>query len=167
LRNKLRFTPIESIDRNTKKANIQALHYYVSEKIEKIRKSLISKRYNEWVLRDYPEIDPNERNFVNSVAPLDLPLSVVLKYKQDLIKYKNACLLDYSEKSFSRYIGAIEKTDTFLDWSNDEISGLKKIENRFCSSYRKKVIKRTNWLMWEYGNENCCLLTLTLDPKLF
>jgi hypothetical protein len=24
-----------------------------------------------------------------------------------------------------------------------------------------------NWLMWEYGNENCCFLTLTIDPKKY
>ncbi|GAH29095.1 unnamed protein product, partial [marine sediment metagenome] len=143
------------------------MNYYVSEKIEKIRKSLISKRYNEWILRDYPEIDPNERNFVNSSVPIDLPLSVVLKYKRESTNYKNACLLDYAEKTFSGYINSTQKTHTYLEWSNGDITGLKKIENRFSSTYREKIIKRMNWLMWTYGNENCCLLTLTIDPKKY
>jgi len=143
------------------------MNYYVSEKIEKIQKTLLSKRYNEWVLRDYPEIDSNEKSFVDSGLPTNLPLEVVIRYQQELIKYKNACLLDYSEKTFSRYISATHGTSTYLEWSNGETSGLKKIENRYSPSYVKKIVNRTNWLMWEYGNENSCLLTLTIDPKKY
>jgi hypothetical protein len=164
--NKIRFTPIESIDRNTKKANIEALNYYVNEKTNEIQKTLLSKKYNEWVLRDYPEMDPLKQNFV-STLPSDLPLVVVTKYQRELTNYKNTCLLDFAEKSFSSYINSTQKTNTYVEWSNGDISGLKKIENRFSSSYRDKIIKRMNWLMWKYGNENCCLLTLTIDPKKY
>ncbi|GAI13126.1 unnamed protein product, partial [marine sediment metagenome] len=53
--NKISFTPVDSINRNVKKANIEAMNYYVSDKIHDIKKSLISKIHNEWILRDYPE----------------------------------------------------------------------------------------------------------------
>lgn len=167
IQNKIRFTPIESIDRNTKKANVEALNYYVHEKTNEIQKTLLSKRYNEWVLRDYPEIDSNERRFVKSGLPVDLPLDVVIRYQKELTNYKNTCLMDYAEKTFSGYINSTQNTHTYVEWSNGETSGLKKIENRFSSSYRDKIIKRMNWLMWKYGNENCCLLTLTIDPKKY
>jgi len=85
------------------------------------------------------------------------------------INYENACLLDYAEKTFFGYIKAINKTDTFVSWTDTDTGtlGLKKIENRFSLSYREKIIKRMNWLMWKYGNENACLLTLTMDPKKY
>lgn len=166
--NKIRFTPVETIDRNTKKANIEALNYYVSEKSNNIKKTLLLKKYNEWVLRDHPEMNPNEKTVVYGL-PENLPLDVVIRYQKAIANYQNSCLLSYAEKSFSGYINSTQKTNTYVDWVNPETgeSGLKKIENRFSSTYRDKIIKRMNWLMWRYGNENCCLLTLTIDPKKY
>ena len=112
-------------------------------------------------------MDPLKQNVVSDLTNMDLPLDVVIRYQRELTNYKNACLLDYSEKSFSGYIKSTQKTHTYLEWSNGDITGLKKIENRFSSTYRDKIIKRMNWLMWEYGNENSCLLTLTIDPKKY
>lgn len=167
--NKFRFTPVENIDRNTKKANIEAMNYYVSAKIQEIQKTLLTKKLNEWVLRDYPEIDSNEKNFVFDFDYSKLPLEVVVSYKRELTNYRNTCLLDYAERRFSNYIKSLEKTNRYLYMENNETGdkSLKKIITRYSDSYRAKIVKRMNWLMWNYGNENCCLLTLTIDPKKY
>ena len=166
---KIRFTSVENIDKNTKKANIEAMKYYVSDKLHEIKESLASKKLNEWILRDYPEINPNENTFVSCVDFSKLPLDVVIEYNRGLMAYKNACLLDYAERQFSGYIKSMEKTNRYLCLENHKTGdeSLKKIITRYSDSYRNEIIKRMNWLMWEYGNENCCLLTLTVDPKKY
>lgn len=166
---KIRFTSVDDIDRNVKKANIGAMNYYVSEKIHEIKESLAKKIFNEWVLRDYPEIDSNEKSYVSDFDFLKLPLEVVVSYNKGLMNYKNACLLDFAERQFSSYITSITKTNRYLYLENCETNekALKKLETRYSDSYRDKIVNRMNWLMWEYGNENCCLLTLTVDPKKY
>jgi len=168
--NKIRFTPVENIDRNTKKANIEAMKYYVSEKTQEIKTTLLTKKFNEWVSRDYPVVDL--RNYYYSGSDLDssrLPISVVINYNRELTDYKNACLLDYAERRFSGYIHSLDKTSRYLYMEHNETgeNSLKKIITRYSDSYRDRIKKRMNWLMWNYGNENCCLLTLTIDPKKY
>lgn len=169
--NKIRFTPIDDIDRNVKKANIEAMNYYVSVKLQGIKNTLLLKKLNDWILRNYPDIDPSKQNFVSDldINKTDLPLDVIIPYNNELISYKNVCLLDYAEKIFSSYIKSIENTSRYLYMENNETGdkSLKKILTRYSDVYRDKIIKRMNWLMWEYGNENCCLLTLTIDPKKY
>jgi hypothetical protein len=169
IQNKTRFIPVESIDRNVKKANIKALTYYVYEKTQEIKKTLLAKKLNEWVLRDYPDMNPSKQSFVSDLTNMDLPIDVVLNYNKELMVYKNACLLDYSERQFSSYITSLGKTNRYLCLENNAtgVTSLKKIVTRYSDSYRDKILKRMNWLMWEYGNENCCLLTLTIDPKKY
>jgi hypothetical protein len=167
--NKIRFTPVENIDRNTKKANIEAMKYYISDKFQEIKKTLLIKKLNEWILRDYPEIDPFKHNFVFEPDFTKIPLEVITRYNREITDYKNSCLLDYAERQFSSYIKSLEKTNRYLYMENIETgdNSLKRIVTRYSDSYRKKIVKRMNWLMWRYGNENCCLLTLTLDPKKY
>jgi len=169
IQNKIRFTPVENIDKNTKKANIEAMKYYISDKSAEIKKTLISKKLNEFILRDYPEINSNEKNFVCDFDYSKLPLDVIISYKRELTNYRNTCLLDYAERQFSSYIKSIEKKSRYLYMENNKTGdkSLKKIITRYSDSYRDKIIKRMNWLMWKYGNENCCLLTLTVDPKKY
>lgn len=164
---KIRFTSVENIDKNTKKANIEAMKYYISEKTQEIQKTLMTKKFNEWIVKEYGGYS----DFKNAVfeLPKNLPLDAVLGYNKELMNYKNACLLDYAERQFSGYIKSLEKTNKYLCLENYETGdqGLKKIITRYSDSYRNEIIKRMNWLMWEYGNENCCLLTLTVDPKKY
>jgi hypothetical protein len=169
IQNKIRFTPVENIDRNVKKANIEAMKYYISDKTNEIKQTLLLEKMNEWILLDYPEIDPKRVFFVSPDNLKNLPLEVVINYNREIIDYKNACLLDYAERQFSSYIKSLKKTNRYLEWSNDitRDTGLKKIVTRYSDFYRDKIIKRMNWLMWTYGNENCCLLTLTIDPKKY
>jgi hypothetical protein len=98
-----------------------------------------------------------------------LPLEVIENYNNDLMNYQNSYLLDYAEKTFSGYIKSLEKTTRYLYLEHEKTGdkSLKKIITRYNDDYRKKIVKRMNWLMWKYGNENCCLLTLTMDPKLY
>lgn len=163
------FTPVDSIDRNVKKANIETMKYYVSEKTQEIKKSLISKIHNEWILRDYPEINPNEKSFISDIENEQFPLDVIIKYNRGIVNYKNACLLDFAEKHFSSYIKSIEKKSRYLymEHKGTGDKSIKKIITRYSDDYRNKIKKRMNWLMWNYGNENCCLLTLTIDPKKY
>jgi len=112
--NKISFTPVDSIDRGVVKANINAMNYYVSEKTQEIKKSLLSKIYNDWILRDYPNIDSTETNFVSDIKNEQFPIEVIIKYNKGLINYKNACLLDFAEKQFTRYIENINKTSKYL-----------------------------------------------------
>jgi len=169
IQNKIRFIPVENIDRNVKKANIEAMKYYVSDKTNEIKQTLLLEKLNEWVLLDYPEIDPKSDFFVSPDNLKNLPLGVVVQYNKELANYKNACLLDYAERQFSGYIKSLEKTNRYLYLENAKTGGigLKKIVTRYSDIYRDKIIKRMNWLMWNYGNENCCLLTLTIDPKKY
>ena len=169
IQNKIRFTPVDNIERHTKKANIEAMKYYISEKTHEIKRSLLLKKYNEWVLRDYPEINPNDNNFVFDINYSKLPLEVVTNYQRELTDYKNSCLLDFAERSFSGYIKSLNKTNRYLYLENNQTgyNSLKKLITRYSDTYRKKIVKRMNWLMWSYGNENCCLLTLTIDPKKY
>jgi len=169
IQNKIRFTPVDNIDRNTKKANIEAMKYYISDKIQEIKKTLLLKKLNEFILRDYPEIDSLTHDFTSDCDFSKLPLEVVINYNNEITKYKNSCLLDYAERQFSSYIKSIKRTDRYLYMINDKTgdNSLKKIITRYSDNYRDKIIKRMNWLMWKYGNENCCLLTLTIDPKKY
>ena len=170
IQNKIRFTPVDNIDRHTKKANIEAMKYYIYEKSHEIKKNLLLEKFNEWLLEEYPEIKPNEKTFVfDWNTPKNLPLEVIEKYNSDLTNYKNSCLLDFAERSFSGYIKTLEKTNKYLYLENNLTGdkGLKKLITRYSDTYRKKILKRMNWLMWEYGNENCCFLTLTIDPKKY
>lgn len=41
------------------------------------------------------------------------------------------------------------------------------LHNRFSKSRQKKIKKRISWLAYHYGQSNCVMLTLTLDPKKF
>jgi len=166
----IRFIDVEDINRHTKKANIEAMKYYVSQKKNEVKKSLLYKKYNEYHLKDYPEFNPSEKNFIfDWNIPKDLPIEVIENYHKDLMNYQNFYLLDYVENSFSGYIKSIEKTNRYLYLENKKTNdnSLKKIITRYSEDYRKKIIKRMNWLMWKYGNENCCLLTLTIDPKKY
>jgi hypothetical protein len=169
IQNKIRFTPVDNIDRNTKKANIEAMKHYISVEIQEIKKTLLLKKLNEFILRDYPEIDSLTHDFTSACNFSKLPLEVVMNYNNEIMNYKNNCLLDYAERQFSSYIKSIKKTDGYLYMINDETgdNSLKKIITRYSDDYRNKIIKRMNWLMWKYGNENCCLLTLTIDPKKY
>ena len=169
IQNKIRFTPVESLARSTKKANIEAMKHYILQKKQEIKKTLISKKLNEFILRDYPELDPNKKNYVNEIDFSKLPIEVILDYQKELTNYENFCLLDYAEKTFSGYIKSIEKTNKYLYLEHKKTgdNSLLKIVTRYSNDYRKKIIKRMNWLMWNFGNENCCLLTLTIDPKKY
>lgn len=169
IHNKIRFTSVDDIDRNTKKANIEAMKYYISDKSAEIKKTLLTKKLNEWILRDYPEMDPSLQDFTFDSDFSKLPLEVVMSYNRELTNYKNACLLDYAERQFSSYIKNLQKSDRylFLQEKTTGANSLKRIVTRYSDSYRDKIIKRMNWLMWNYGNENCCLLTLTIDPKRY
>ena len=169
IQNKIRFTPVENIDRNTKKANIEAMKYYISDKLKEIKTTLLLNKLNEWILRDYPDMDPSNYDFASNYDFSTIPLDVIMKYNQELITYKNNCLLDYAERQFSSYIISINKNSRYLYLEHNKTgdNSLKKIITRYSDDYRKKIIKRMNWLMWVYGNENCCLLTLTIDPKKY
>lgn len=169
VKNKIRFTSVDDIDRNVKKANINAMNYYVSTKSQEIKKTLLTEILSKYILRDHPEIDPSEKCFVSDGDLKELPIEVVIEYSRGITNYKNACLLHYTEQSFSGYIKSDAKTNRYLYLEHNETGdrSLKKIENRYCDSYRDKIVKRMNWLMWRYGNENCCLLTLTIDPKKY
>jgi hypothetical protein len=169
IQNKIRFTPVENIDRNTKKANIEAMKYYISDKTHEIKQTLLLEKLNKWILLDYPEIDPKVDFFVSPDNLKNLPIDVVMQYNQEITNYKNSCLLDYAERQFSGYIKSLEKTNRYLYLEHNKTgdNSLKKIITRYSNSYRAKIIKRMNWLMWKYGNENCCLLTLTIDPKKY
>lgn len=168
IHNKIRFTPVENIDRNIKFTNREALKYYVNEKINEIKKSLIVKLYNEYALIDYPELK-NKYFYDFNDIPKNLPLEITEGYNRGIIEYKNTCLLDYAEKTFFSYIKKLEKTSRYLYLTNN-VTGdkdFKRLITRYSEVYRKKIVKRMNWLMWKYGNENCCLLTLTIDPKKY
>jgi len=120
IQNRIRFTPVDNIDRHTKKANIEAMKYYIYEKSHEIKKNLLLEKFNEWLLEEYPEIKPNEKTFVfDWNTPKNLPLEVIEKYNSDLTNYKNSCLLDFAERSFSGYIKTLEKTNKYLYLENN------------------------------------------------
>jgi len=167
IQNKIRFTPVDNIDRNVKKANIEAMDYYVSTKTHEIEQKLLAQKLNKWILQDYPEVHAS-LDYTQEFGH-DLPIEVVMSYNEGITDYKNVCLLDYAERSFTSYINSVNGTSRYLCMTHKETgdTGLKRIVTRYSDSYRDKIIKRMNWLMWRYGNENCCLLTLTIDPKLY
>jgi hypothetical protein len=51
--------------------------------------------------------------------------------------------------------------------TNEDKKHLKKITNRFDKKYQTMIKNRMNWLMYKYGNENACSITLTLNPSNF
>ena len=99
--NKIGFTSVDDIDRNVKKANINAMNYYVSTKSQEIKKTLLTKILNGYILRDCPEIYPSEKCFVSDGDLKELPIGVVIEYHRRITNYKNACLLHYTEQSVS------------------------------------------------------------------
>jgi hypothetical protein len=170
---KMHFVDAADINRRAKKANVEAMAYYVSQKEHEIKKSLLHKKYNEYLLTAYPDDYQGlnrEKNFVfDWNIPKVFPIEVIESYQKDLLHYKNYCLLDYVDKTFLGYIKTIEKTNRYLYLENKKTNEifLKKILTRYDENYRKKIIKRMNWLMWKYGNENCCLMTLTISPEKY
>ncbi|MCJ7571114.1 MAG: hypothetical protein MUO82_04470 [Candidatus Thermoplasmatota archaeon] len=79
----------------------------------------------------------------------------------------NSALFKYAESQFLKYIDF--SSNRFIVFnnklSNEHVVGF--LENRFSSSYMKKIEKRIRWLCFNYGNKKCVLLTLTFDPKIW
>lgn len=83
----------------------------------------------------------------------------------------NDLLLKFAEKRFRIYLNktvnqkryiVIEKKD-----KKNKVRKFIPIDSRFSKTYQKKVRKRMNWLIVNYGNVNAVNLTLTIDPKKY
>jgi len=156
----IRFTSVDSIDRNAKKANIEALNFYIFKKVDQIKRGLLLKTLNEYYIGYAP---------FKSLPTTNIPFDVIENYNRGIVEYKNRALLNYAEKSFGMYVRSIKKNHGYLDISNPSTveQSLMPLLGRYDKVYRDKIVKRMNWLVHHYGNENVCLLTLTLDPKKY
>ena len=153
------FVDPADIDHNVKRANKNAMEFYVETKVHDCKKGLLKKLLQQYHKRDYVfdwELDK-------------IPIEVAEKYSANIIRYKNAALLNYAEETFLRYICKIEHEHRYLVLHHHELnqSRLMLLLTRYHKSYCKKIKKRMAWLSHEYGNRSAVLLTLTLDPKKF
>jgi hypothetical protein len=86
---------------------------------------------------------------------------------KNVCKSKNDLLLFYAEKAFLRWYNNINQFNTYIYLKNGKRVEVKKLINRYHPHYAKKIRNRMNWLMYQFGNENALMLTLTLNPSNF
>lgn len=154
LHKNVHFIPFENIDHNTKKANKESFEFFVNEKLPKITYNFVKKRYCED--ENIKLIDFSE----DFVFPLYL-------YDTDFDQLNNDSLLFFAEKTFLNWYHKNKSCSNYIFMVNEDKKRLKKITNRFDKKYQVMVQNRMNWLMYRYGNENACSITLTLNPSNF
>ena len=157
----IRFIPIDNIDYKMKKTNIENFNYYLKEYLPKINYDFVKDLY----IQDYnkEKMDPEmefDKKFV-------FPIEIFEKYGKLIENRNNEGLLFYAEKQFLKWYHKIKKNSSYIMVKKDEKKHLKKLITRFDKKYQKMIQNRMNWLMWEYGNENACSITLTLNPANF
>jgi hypothetical protein len=157
LHKNVRFTTFENIDHNTKKANKESFDFYLNQKLPKITYEFVKNLYceNEGI----PNIEIS-KDFI-------FPLEIYETNFERLDQLKNDSLLYFAEKTFLKWYHKNKSCSNYIFMSNENKKRLKKITNRFDKKYQTMVQNRMNWLMYRYGNENACSITLTLNPSNF
>ena len=157
LHKKIKFIPIENIDHNTKKTNKESFNFYLDQYLPNLNYSLVKKLYCE--NEQIPIIKLSE-DFI-------FPLEIYENYSHLIDKENNEGLLFFSEKNFLRWYHKNKRNNNYIFMVNEDKKHLKKIINRFDKKYQNMIKNRMNWLMYKYGNENACSITLTLNPSNF
>ena len=153
----INFTAYENLDFDLKKRNKKAFRIYLDERLPKISYNLIRKLYCD---DQGIEITDFQQDFV-------FPLKIYEKYDNLMDREQNESLLYFAEQTFLDWYQYNKKKSKYILMVNEEKKLLKKLTNRFNRKYQKKVQNRMNWLMYKYGNENACSVTLTLNPGYF
>jgi hypothetical protein len=86
----------------------------------------------------------------------------------DPIDEQNKLLIDYSLKSFNKYISDLQEFNRFI--YAEDLQGHKTLiefDNRYCKSYQDKINRRANYIGWRYRKARSVLLTLTVDPSKY
>ena len=154
----IRFVNADDLDRNTKKSNQEAFNYYLDQVQPAVTYNLVKRLYCE-----------NE-GIQDIKLPGDFlfPLETYEKHLGLIDNENNESLLFFAEKTFLRWYQNNKKYSNYIFMVNsDKKPRLKKLTNRFDKKYQTMVQNRMNWLMYRYGNENACSVTLTLNPANF
>jgi len=150
----------DNIDHNTKRANKNAMEYYIENKVIECKSGLANKLLMEYL--DQP--------YLIDYALKDLPLEVTMQYNRSIVSYKNKALLNYAEETFMRYIWKVEKEHRYIVTQSEadpDLRHAKLLLTRYHNEYCKKIKSRMQWLSYVYRNAPAVLLTLTMDPKKF
>lgn len=153
----MRFISVDNEKDNFKKRNLECLKYYENEVLPKLDRKILNKLYSEsYELKNTPNYASNE-----------YPLELYEKYKDYLDKTRNDTLLFFAEKKFLSWYQKVTRFNRYLFFRSGDKKNVKKIICRFHKKYATMVKNRMNWLMFQYGNENACSVTLTLNPSNF
>jgi hypothetical protein len=152
-----KFVDAENIDFNSKKSNIESLNHYFDVYLPRLGRGLLNRLYCE--SENIPIADYGN-DFV-------FPLGVYEKYSDLREREENDGLLYYAESTFLKWYRGVKKYSNYVFMSDGDNKSLKRLTNRFDRRYQVKIQERMNYLMWKYGNESSCLVTLTLNPSNF
>lgn len=152
------FTPYENLDHKSKKRNKNAFQFYLAEKLPKLNYDLVKRIYIEYC---------KENDIVYLELPKVFPVEVYERYQNLVEKAHNNALLYFAEKTFLNWYQYNKKKSSYIFMRNGDKKQLKKLSNRFDKRYQRMIQNRMNWLMYKYGNENACSITLTLNPSNF
>lgn len=86
----------------------------------------------------------------------------------DPIADQNKLLIDFSLKTFNRYLSDLQELNRFI--YAEDVQGHKTLvefDNRYCKSYQEKINRRAKYIGWHYRKTRSVLLTLTIDPSKY
>jgi len=154
---KIRFIPVENADRSLKKRNRLCYDYYKNDFLPKLGKNVLNELYCKY----------NDFGKTIDFDMSEYPIELYEHYDKRIEKMTNDSLLFYSEKVFLSWYRKVSRSSRYILVRNGDKKHLKKLICRFDDQYSEMIKNRMNWLMWEYGNENACSVTLTLNPSNF
>lgn len=153
----VKFIPVGEVDKkNVKNTNLECYTYFNDVYLPKLA--------NDWLNNEMCDIyDIGKRDLALGIYPIE----VYEKYNNALEMLENNGLMFFAEKQFLKWYKRIKKKSRYILLRNGEKKALKKIICRFDKKYAKMINNRMNCLMYQYGNENACSVTLTLNPANF
>jgi len=158
---KVLFVDPQDINHRSKAANKQALEYFLKRKQPELDYNFLKKLYSEkYGIKS--DLIPDD--WVNQ-----LDFDVFNQFEKYRTSMRNKGLLFFAENKFSSYLKRIQENNRYLIIENNQTgkSAKKKLDTRYSKSYKKKVEKRMDWLMYKYSTSNGVFLTLTIDPKKY
>ena len=159
--NSIVFYDPKDLKHDFRRQNINCYNYFIDIKLNNITYDYVKKLYIQHY--DLKELNDLPEGFI-------FPLEIYEKYSNIIDKERNEGLLYFCERSFLNWYKKNEEKSKYVYLTNKTDPSkreLKKLLTRYSNNYHDKVKKRMNWLMWTYGNENACSITLTLAPGSF